>query len=104
MTGWSTAPFDARRPAAWLALNAAGAVAFILCARPLWITTGEGYTFGDGFELLVLTIFFGFGNFVWLIRSALSGQKARDLTRLRAPLILLGAWSVLLWYHHTRMG
>jgi hypothetical protein len=104
MTGWSAAPFEARRPAAWLALNAAGAVAFVLCARPLWLTVREGYTFGDGLELLGLTLFFGLGNVVWLIGGAVSVLKTRDWSNVRTPLILLGAWGALVWYHHMRMG
>ena len=96
-------PFSIPTGKGWLVANCLGAAAFLYLAHRLWLAqAAEGYTFGDGFELVVLLGIFAVGNIVSVSAGLVLATRYRSWLPIKAPLIGVVIWGAALGYLHLR--
>jgi hypothetical protein len=99
MAELGTSPFRIPSGKGWLIANCLGAAAFLYLLHRLWlIEAKEDYTFGDGFELMVLLVFFALGNILSLLSGLLLAARYRSLVPMKTPLIGALIWGAILFY------
>jgi hypothetical protein len=98
-----TSPFRIPSGKGWLVANCLGAAAFLYLLHQLWLIQAEqGYTFADGFELLVLTVIFALGNILSLLSGLVLAARYRSWVPMKAPLIGVLIWGAVLFYFHVQ--
>jgi hypothetical protein len=96
-------PFPIPNGKGWLVANCLGAAAFLYLLHRLWrVQAAEGYTFGDGWELVVLLGIFAVGNSISLLSALGRSMVYRSWVPMRIPLIGLLIWGAILFYFELR--
>jgi hypothetical protein len=103
MAELNTSPFPIAIGKGWLAANCLGAAACLYLLRRLWLRQAvEGYTFMDGWEILVLWGIFMVGNTIWLLAALVVAMRCRVWVPTRAPLICFLVWGAVGVYFSVR--